>query len=469
MKNSWSLASRLTLWFTTSAFFLILIATITLYWSLARTLNIEDAHLMSDKIQTVIHLLNADPNLKSIKERVEKEWVTRKFERVYVKVLDQNGTTITETPDFDDISKTLFEGVPTVNFDHPEKAAERKETKTGKVFTVEVIRVLPSKSSPQERIVQIALDRTREKNFLATYRSQLIIVLCVTLLVAMLIGKRIALKGIQPISEIAETVKKIRSTTLHEHINVFNVPAELTLLAKTFNEMLDRLNESFDRLSRFSQDIAHDLRTPINNLQGALEVALGRPRSSEEYLDVIGSCLEECARLSHLIDNLLFITRAENPSAQLAIETLDIKNEIERLTDFFEAPATEAGVKLHVDVPNSLSIRADRALLQRAIGNLITNAVKYTKREGQITLSARTVGGAIQIEVKDTGVGIPADHLSKVFDRFYRVDESRSANPGGSGLGLSIVKSIMSLHRGKVELSSQVGEGTTVNLTFPSV
>ena len=391
----------------------------------------------------------------------------RKFEQVSVKILDQNGNVITKTPDFEEISKALFEGIRTSDINDPSKAVERRETETGKVYKVKIIRIQTSTPNPQERVIQIALDRTHEETFLASYRSWLITVLCIALFITAFIGRRIAVKGIRPVSEIAETVKKIRSTNLHERINATNVPEELLILAKTFNEMLDRLTESFDRLSRFSQDIAHDLRTPLNNLRGELEVALGRARTPEEYQEVLGSCLEECARLSHLIDNLLFLTRADNPRTQLAIESLNVRNEISQLTDFFEASATEAGIKLQIDISSDLQIQADRALFQRALGNLITNAVYYTKREGLIAISAEALEKVVVIEVHDTGVGICSEHLPKIFDRFYRVDESRSAHSGGSGLGLPIVKGIMNLHRGDIEISSEIGIGTKARLIFP--
>jgi two-component system heavy metal sensor histidine kinase CusS len=169
-----------------------------------------------------------------------------------------------------------------------------------------------------------------------------------------------------------------------------------------------------------------------------------------------------------LIDSLLFLARAEDPSAQLAIESLNVRNEVQRIVDFFGISAAEKGERLEVDILPHLVIRADKSLFQRAIGNLITNSIRYTPPGGEIVISAEETPDAVVIQVKDTGEGIAADHLPKVFDRFYRVDPSRSAASGGAGLGLSIVKGIMTLHRGHVEILSQVGSGTKVRLSFPS-
>jgi two-component system, OmpR family, heavy metal sensor histidine kinase CusS len=459
-----SLTGRLTLWFTVSTFLLVLIATSGLYFSIARSLDSEDNLVLFDKVQAVAQLLRTERNSDAIRNRVEREWVGRKSERVYVKVLDFNGNAITETPGFEEISRGLFEGVPTRSLEHSDSGSERRETPSAQVYKVALVRIPGEKG--RDQTLQIAIDRTGEDLFLATYRSRLLGVLLITFLITALIGRRIALAGMRPISDITRKVSEIRSTTLHQRLDLSPLPDELRLLGGAFNEMLDRLNESFDRLARFSQDIAHDLRNPINNLQGELEVALGRARSVDEYQDVLGSCLEECNRLSQLIDSLLFLARSEDPSAQLAIEKLNIRSETMRLIDFFEVTAAEKNGSFELDIPSELDVYADRSLFQRAVGNLITNAIRYAPG-GKIVISARSDSSAVIIRVQDNGEGIPTEHLSKVFDRFYRVDPSRSALSGGAGLGLSIVKGIMTLHRGEVNLMSQVGVGTSVKLSFP--
>ena len=463
MTKPWSLVSRLTLWFSASTFLLVLIATASLYWSLARTLHHEDDLLISDRVQAMSQLLKSDStNLELIKNRVEIEWANRKFELVFVRILDQSGRTVTETPGFSSVS--VFDSVSDVS-------TEKTDPKTFRVYKVKTTHAeIFQNSIPQIYTIQIALDRTTESGFLATYRSRLLGILLSTLLITAFIGYRIAVRGIKPVSDIADAAKKIRSTTLHERIPISNLPQELTALATTFNEMLDHLNEAFERLSRFSADIAHDLRTPINNLRGELEVALGRPRSLEGYQDVLGSCLEECARISHLIDSLLFVARAEDPSAQLQIEMISLQKETNRIREFFEASTSEREIKMNLNIPVDLTIRADRALFQRALGNLISNAIHYTPPGGTVSVSAKTSDHVVEIEIADTGIGISSEHLPKVFDRFYRVDQARSAKSGGSGLGLAIVKGIMTLHRGKVEIQSNTSspnQGTVVRLFFP--
>ena len=468
IKNQ-SLVSRLTIWFSSSAFLLILISTITLYWSLLSTLNNEDDLFITDKVQTVTRLLEVSgTNFKSIKDRVEKEWVGRKFERVYVKVLDGHGKTITETPGFENISKIIFKNAPIFNFEQNLRSAQKVELKSGQIFKVEIVKTTLANAHSEERVIQIALDRTSEENFLDAYRSRILLMLFITLIISSIIGYRIAVRGIQPIFDIVQVVKKTSSTTLHEKINLDNIPSELTTLTETFNDMLDRLNDSFERISRFSSDIAHDLRTPINNFRGELEVALGRPRSVAEYNNVLSSCLEESDRISRLIDGLLFLSRSENPQAQLSIEEIHVRDEVSRLIEFYEASILEKGIKLYFHVPDII-LFADRLLFQRAVGNILSNAIHYTDGSGSITISADTNESFLRLEIDDTGLGIPKEDLNKVFDRFYRVDSARSEKHGGSGLGLSIVQSIMNLHRGNIEIKSELGVGTKATLTFPKV
>jgi two-component system heavy metal sensor histidine kinase CusS len=196
-------------------------------------------------------------------------------------------------------------------------------------------------------------------------------------------------------------------------------------------------------------------------------VALSKPRSPEEYREVLGSSLEECGRLARLIDRLLFLARAENPETQIVREPCELGVELATVCEFYEAAATEAGVRLAVALQGQVPADLDRPLFQRAVGNLVANALAHTPPGGSVTLSATGDDTATRVEVADTGCGIPAAHLPHVFDRFYRADDARSSRNGNVGLGLAIVRTIVELHRGAVEVRSEVGRGTRVSMTFP--
>ncbi len=281
-------------------------------------------------------------------------------------------------------------------------------------------------------------------------------------------GTRLHGSGIRPVQEMATTARHISSTNLRERILPEGYPFELASLANTFNQMLDGLEESFERISRFSADIAHDLRTPVNNIRGEAEVALARARSADEYREVIESCLEEAVRLSDLIGDLLFLARADSPLIHLRRERVDVGELLGGVREYYEASAADGGVALTTAVASEPVVaELDRTLLQRAVGNLVSNALAHTPPGGAVVLGTHADSSTIRIEVSDTGVGIPAEALPRVFDRFFRVDSSRSQGLGGTGLGLAIVQSIALLHGGKVEISSQLGHGTRVTLRIP--
>jgi two-component system heavy metal sensor histidine kinase CusS len=266
---------------------------------------------------------------------------------------------------------------------------------------------------------------------------------------------------------MAEMARHVSSTTLNERIRSQGYPSEVAALAETFNGMLERLEESFARLSRFSADIAHELRTPVNNIRGESEVALARTRTVDEYRDALGSCLEESVRLTELIESLLFLARAESPGGHLKRHEENIGALLEDVRDYYEAAAAEAGVTLLVGSGNEVNGAVDRALLQRAIGNLVSNALANTPAGGTVGLNARGIDGCVRIEIGDSGTGIAPDALPKVFDRFYRADPARARVSGGTGLGLAIVRQIVALHGGDVQIASEVGRGTTVSITLP--
>jgi two-component system heavy metal sensor histidine kinase CusS len=233
--------------------------------------------------------------------------------------------------------------------------------------------------------------------------------------------------------------------------------------------MLDHLEDAFARLARFSSDIAHELRTPINNIRGEVEVTLGKARSTEEYREVLGSALEECLRLSRMIDSLLFLARAENPQTEIRREMLDVGKELAAVREFYDPAAGEAGIHLDLSVGGALTAALDRTLFQRAIGNLIENALAHTNPGGHIRMEAVRDNSTLRISVADDGCGIPAEHLPHVFERFYRVDPARSKNSGGAGLGLAIVRSVASLHGGDTQIQSSMGHGTRVTVCVPAM
>ncbi|HSU85735.1 MAG TPA: heavy metal sensor histidine kinase, partial [Chthoniobacterales bacterium] len=267
---------------------------------------------------------------------------------------------------------------------------------------------------------------------------------------------------LRPLKNLAESVERVGATHLDERVPTSGWPDELQPLALGFNKMLSRLEESFTRLSQFSADLAHELRTPIAILRGEAESVLTKPHSSEQYREVIESSLEELQRLSGMIDNLLFLARAET-SGSFNRSYFDGRAAMDKIREFYEAVSQEQGIEIHCRGDGK--VYADPLLFRRALINLITNALRFTRSGGSVTVSLDRRNGASEVSVADTGCGISSQHVPHVFNRFFRGDAQRNAQ--GTGLGLAIVKSIMRSHDGEVSVESELNKGTVITLTFP--
>ena len=303
-----------------------------------------------------------------------------------------------------------------------------------------------------------------DERFTRQFAGLVAAVLAVGVFAAAVIAISVTRRGLRPLVSMTEALQRVRPLRLNERLTAVGWPRELQPLATGFDEMLDRLEHSFTRLSQFSADIAHELRTPVANIRGESEVALTRARSAEEYREVIESTVGECERLSGIIDNLLFLARAEAAERQIERTYFDGRAALDKIASYYEAAGEEHQVAISVSGEGKLC--ADPILFGRAVSNLVDNALRATPVGGKIEIALRANSGAAEVSVADTGSGIELKDLPRVFDRFYRADRSRSS--GGTGLGLALVKSIAELHGGAANITSTPSVGTTVTLIFPS-
>ena len=468
MTRRWSIEARLSVLYTLSAFLMLLFATVFLQWVLASNLEKEDNQFLAEKLQILRTVSRDRPNdITALKQEVQWEESKTGLSQYYARVQDAAGHIVMETPDMGRQVQTLFPAFPP-GADEAGTTAVWRSPK-GRSYRLMAARTTNG-SSGDVRLLQVALDVSSDDALIADYRRKMIAVLLMGIVFSAAAGVATARKGLRPLDEITAMAKRVTVTQLHERIGPAQWPKELAALAAAFDAMLDRLNESFTRLSRFSADLAHELRTPINNLMGEAEVALTKPRTLEEYRRVLESSLEEYAHLARMVDGLLFLARAENTQAQIERVSLDASEELETMKDFYDAASEEQGIRLVCQ--GTARVRADPMLLRRAISNLVSNALEHTPPGGSILLIVRQleVGGA-EVTITDTGSGIDPQHLPRLFDRFYRADpartQKRSEHHQGTGLGLAIVKSIMEMHSGTVTLESRPGEGTSVTLKFP--
>ncbi len=461
-----TLAFRLTAAYALAGLFLVFLATASLYLLTITEMERSTRLFLDDKLHVLGTMLRERPNdWDALEEEIQLESAARRYEQFYIRLLDTRNQPLLTTPgmaeqlDLDQLAaQTSLRPGRTI----------RMKGRHGRAFRVATATAPVGSPPTHTDTIQIAIDVSQQEAFLQRYRLWFFGILLGTFTVFPFVGYQIARRGIRPVEDMAATARRISSTNLRERILPDGYPFELASLASTFNQMLDRLEDSFERISRFSADIAHDLRTPVNNIRGEAEVGLARARTITEYRDVLESCLEEAVRLSDLVGNLLFLARAESPLAHLRREPVDLVELLGGLREYYEASAGEAGISLTTAAsPAPVIAELDRTLLQRAVSNLISNAVAHTPPGGSVVLAAKPESFAVRIEVTDTGIGIPAEALPKVFDRFFRLDTSRSQASGGTGLGLAIVQSIMLLHGGKVEIASQPGHGTRVTLRLP--
>lgn len=323
---------------------------------------------------------------------------------------------------------------------------------------------------PPSVSVALAIEPTETLELHARDRGNILVAMALAALLAILLGVAFARRIVGSAKRLGSAASRISAQALHERLPLDGVPTELVESTVAFNRMLDRLQGAFDRLSAFSSDLAHDLRTPIGNLIGEAQVALSRPRSADEYRAVLESAVEEYERLSRMTSNMLFLARAENAEAHPAAAWIDARVALERVMAYFEQVAEDRGVGMQlaigVDAPRRLW--ADETLLIRAVSNLVSNALRHAPRGSAIELKAEAdVGAACVVEISNEGAPIAPEHQARIFERFFRVDASREGSASGSGLGLAIVRSIMELHRGRAIVLSAPGERTRFRLWFP--
>lgn len=465
--NKASIAGRLMAWFTVSAFFMLVLNSAVAYWGFTATMEREDDEHLRSRVELLYSLLRGpSADRAALKAEIEGSAATGRFTEYLVRILDARGAVVVETPGMaDELTPTSF---PTPAGSSVDAAAGTEIlSPSGQEYRALTVRTEPADGAEPVYLVQVAMNRTYEKVVMARLRLYLGAFLLAALAGCALLGWRIVRQGLRPIAQMIRTVERIRSSSLGERIRVQDLPVELSRLAQTFNTMMDHLEESFRRLSQFSSNLAHELRTPVNNLRGELEVALGQPRSAEEYRETLGSVLEECLRLTRLVDALLFLARADAAQTAAVRQPVNVAGELERIRDFFEAAAAEVGTTISIDADPAVAAMVDPVLFHRAIANLVSNALDHTTTGDTIRLTARATPGAVEIMVTDSGCGIAAEALPHVFDRFYRADPARAGQPGRLGLGLAIVSSIARLHGGAASITSKPGNGTQVTLQFP--
>ena len=461
----WSIAARLTLLYTLSAVLILSLISSVLYWDVSDKLKKRSDNYIFDEISVLQALLQGPDSEAMIRSEISLEHSARKRIRHYVRILDGEGRTLLENPGMEQVIPVAAFPSPTSDL-NSQRVRMSWRSENGYIYILKSIRTEVRGFDGKAEVLQIAMDVTSLDAFLVQFRKKLALMLLFGACISAVAGIVVANRGLLPLSRMTKTVQNITVHRLNERVHPEHWPKDLFAFALAFDSMLDRLEHSFDGLYHYTGNLAHELRTPINNLMVEADIALSRTRTPEEYQKVIGSNMEEYARLSHIVDSLLFLARADNDQSGFSLAQIDAAREIGDIAEFYSAVATDEGVE--VTCRGTASLLGDPVLFRRAVSNLLSNALKYTPRGGEIAVSVcQAEDGSVEVEVRDTGCGINEEDLPKIFDRFYRVSAMRQKDPHGSGLGLSIVKAVMDLHGGKVDIASQPGKGTSAQLSFP--
>jgi heavy metal sensor kinase len=455
--------SRLTLWYVGVLGGLLLLyaggASVFLFYSLRNQLD----RAVDEDVETVESLLveTADGGVTMRALPEEDEDADRNNLRI-VEVWSPEGSLLYRTP--------ALEGGALGGPPQPGEGEGRTAAETRRVGRKLRVRMISTVYRLNHRRVVLRVAHSEERVFheLEEFFSVLLPLFPLALILAGLGGYTLARKALAPIDVMAQRAERISAERLSERLPVENPEDELGHLAGVCNAMLGRLEAGFEQLRRFTADASHELRSPLTAIRSVGEVGLQEQKSAEEYRDVIGSMLEETDRLTHLVDSLLVLSRAEAGNVNIhpaRVSLLEVAKEAVSLLDVL---AEEKRQRILVEGDAAVAVNADRILLRQAAVNLIDNAIKYSPPSAEILVRARCGADRQAIlEVIDQGSGVPREHQAKIFDRFYRVDSGRAREQGGAGLGLAIARWAVEVHGGHSELESEEGKGSTFRLVLP--
>ena len=452
-----SLRIRLTLLFALVTSVSIVLLGVFLDFALSSQLSAREREELAGKAELFKHVLSETHS------RADLEAARHRFADILVghaglraDVLDATGVPV--------VRLSAYRWPSTLSADAArDGVAEKLVMEEGEPFRLLAVSS-PLPGSTEPLVVAMAMSGADAKQILARFRTTIVLACLLSSLAAGALGYAAAVRGLRPLRNMVRAAAGIGADQLDQRLEIREVPPELRELAESFNGMLARLEQSFRRLSDFSSDLAHELRTPLTNLILHSQVALSRPREEGELRGVLTSGLEELERLARMVNDMLFIAKADHAQIRLAQEHLALESEVGKVFEYFQPLAEERNVRLACD--GSATAWADRSMVRRVIANLVSNAVRHAQPSSTVTVKLSSGDGAAAINVHNEGSPLSEREAERVFDRFYRGESSRTVSSEGAGLGLAIVKSIVDLHGGTASARA-TPTGTTFRVTLP--
>lgn len=479
-----SVRSRMTLWYTgLLGLFLILLAALTyfLYWHNTRDTTDSNLLQLGDAYVITFNTELKDPTEDNhIQDAAREAMIEHRFRDVIFAIVDDHGHVMLSSLDLPAVrgGQELFSPDLFASKEFLALARAAAGAAPSKFQNVpggrNGFRGYSRFLLPEDHTVSLVILQSLhpQKEIMEDIRHTFYWIIPIALLLASAGGYFLARKSLAPVTDMAAQARGMGAARLSERLEVSNPRDELGTLALSFNELLDRLEKSFEQQRRFVADASHELRTPVAILQGETEVTLSRPdRTPEEYRETLSILRDESARLAHIIEDLFTLTRADAGQYPLKPRDLYLDELAADVLHRTRSLAIAKGVTLTSSIQPELPLHADEDLLRRMLLNLIDNAIKYAPAGGMINMDCRLDGNSYVLRVSNTGPGIPAELQSRIFERFFRADKARSraeGDTGGAGLGLSIARWIAEAHHGRLELTQSDSTGTTFAAYLPA-
>ena len=458
----WSIRARLTAWFAAVLGLVLIVLAAATWWVLSDSLHDTIDQALAERVAAISRFLNAPGTSQSFEELREdlREYVALDPGWNLIRIRDAWSVQMYRSDAFDADAAAAIPGAPLSSSGVYRDLVMRGQPVRMLTAQVEV--------AGQPYTVDVAWPVGELQEALNQFRWTALLIIPCGIVAAAIGGYWISRRALAPVDHIARTARAITAQQLGRRLDVPPTGDELQRLSETLNDMLARLETAFAETARFTADASHELRSPVSLIRTTAEVALRRPRSAEEYRQALEGILRESERTSELVQDLLTLTRADAGVDGWSLSRVDLRALVGELREKLATLCEGRGLTLRLDVPDlPVFVDGEQAALGRLVVILADNAAKYTPAPGEVRVALRTVDGTAEIEVADTGMGISAEDLPRVFERFYRADKARSRESGGAGLGLSIAKWIVERHGGRITIESEAGKGCLVRVQLP--
>ncbi len=460
-----TISSRLTVWGAAIVLAVCALLSVALYAGLSASLHGQIDSFLQGEVREFMVTVDAHRgNDADLQRAIRLELGSRSQHDLAFRLFDEQGLLLV-TSESDDLIAALWTPPDGWNHNAPYSAFQTvRPAGTGAHRTCS-LRVTADDGRTCTAQASYALDRMDAS--LVMFRRVCAIGLGLAAVLSLLSGRVLARRSLRPVQALTETADRIGARSLSDRIPLTGTGDELDRLASTLNNMLERIEHHITQVRQFTADASHELRSPLAALRGNAEVALSRPRTTDELRQVLEESIEHYDRLSQIAEDLLLLARVDAGHEVARRELVRLDDAVASVVDLYTPLAQDRSIDLVLEDHEETSLQGDGARLRQLVGNLLDNAIKFSNASGRIGVSVTNGDGVARVTIADTGEGIAAEHLPHVFDRFYRADRARSTKNGGAGLGLPICRAIAEAHGGNIDVKSAPGDGTIVTVTMP--